>query len=161
MPPIKYSVAWRKNDARLVTGAKAFWAELGFSQNLVEGREKELCAVAEIDGRVIGVTTVVLSDSNPLKCYLGFLRCAVSPDFRKHYLATFLTRNSLTIMEYWSLEHPDQKLQGLGFMVEADELGSKAIYPQWADWNTHYNLIGYTPHGAQMRLAWFRHAQLA
>jgi hypothetical protein len=160
MAAIDYLTAWRRADADLIADAKAFWKGLGLTAEAAERRAPQLCAVARADRKVIGVTTVTLMDHTPLKSRLAFLRCAVAPEFRKHYLATFLTRNTLTIMEGWSLENPQEKLQGLGFIIEANELGSKAVYPQWADWNTHYNLIGFTDRGDQIRLAWFRHARL-
>jgi hypothetical protein len=160
MSEIHYSVAWRRDDAELAAGALAFWKSIGLPANLAQERVPELCNVARMDGRVVGVTTVSLSDYVPVKCRIAMLRCAVAPEFRKHYLATYLTRDTLTIMEAWSLENPQEHLQGVGFAIQAEALGSKAVHPLWADWNTHYNLIGYTPSGEQMRLAWFRHAKL-
>lgn len=161
MAEITYATAWRRDDWKLTADAKVFWTELGLlNADERERRANELCQVAYAEGKVIGVTTVTLTDYAPLRCRVAFLRCAVATEFRKHYLATFLTRNTLTVMEGWALDNPQEKLQGLGFIVQANELGSKAVFPQWADWNTHYNLVGYTPRGEQVRLAWFRHARL-
>ncbi|HEX6861001.1 MAG TPA: hypothetical protein VF138_12485 [Caulobacteraceae bacterium] len=161
MAEIRYSIAWQRNDSRAIAGAKVFWRNLGLDAETIEKRVPELCNVAWSGDKVIGVTTVKLDEILRVKCRTGFLRCAVAPEYRKHYLATFLTRDSLTILEYWSLDNPQARLQGLAFIIEAAELGSKAVFPMWADWNTHYNLIGYTPSDDQIRLAWFRHARLA
>ena len=160
MAEIDYSIAWKRNDSRAIAGAKVFWRGMGLADDAIDKRVPELCNVAWSGGKVIGVTTVRLDDAPPVKCRVGFLRCAVAAQLRKHYLATFLTRDSLTILEHWSLENPREKVQGLAFIIEANELGPKAVYPMWADWNTHYNLIGHTPRDEQIRLAWFRHARL-
>ena len=160
MAEIEYSIAWKRDDSRVIAGAKVFWRTMGLADEVMDKRVPELCNVAWADGKVIGVTTVKPGDAPPVKSRVGFLRCAVAPAFRKHYLATFLTRDSLTILEHWSLENPQARVQGLAFIIEATELGPKAVFPMWADWNTHYNLIGHTPGDEQIRLAWFRHARL-
>ncbi|HEX5775879.1 MAG TPA: hypothetical protein VFX95_04275 [Caulobacteraceae bacterium] len=160
MAEIEYSIAWKRNDPRVIAGATVFWRGLGLSDEIIKERVPELCNVAWSGGKVVGVTTVKLGDAPPVKCRVGFLRCAVASEFRKHYLATFLTRDSLTILEHWSLENPRARVQGLAFIIEAIELGSKAVFPMWADWNLHYNLIGHTSRDEQIRLAWFRHARL-
>ena len=160
MSEIRYAIAWKRNDPALAAAAKTFWQSLGLVAGNLDERAAQLCNVALVGDRVVGVTTVSLDHAPKVKCRIGFLRCAVAPEFRKHYLATFLTRDSLTILEHWSLENPQEAVQGLAFVVQADQLGSKAVFPMWADWNTHYNLIGYTPREEQIRLAWFRHARL-
>ncbi len=160
MAEIEYAIAWKRNDSRQIAGAQVFWRGLGLTDEAMDLRAPELCNVAWSDNKVIGLTTVKLADAPRVKSRVGFLRCAVAPEYRKHHLATFLTRDSLTILEYWSLENPLARVQGLAFVIEASELGSKAAFPMWADWNTHYSLIGYTPRDEQIRLAWFRHARL-
>lgn len=160
MADISYASVWRLHDPDLEAGVKAFWQDLKLL-NVAERERRagEVCQVAYADGKIIGVTTISLDVFPPLRCRLAFLRCAVSAEFRQHYLATYLTRNSLTVMENWALDNPGEKLQGVAFIIRADELGSKAVYPQWADWNTHYNLVAFSPQGEQLRLAWFRHAR--
>jgi hypothetical protein len=161
MAEITYATAWRRDDWKLESDAKAFWAKLGLvSAEERERRAKELCSVAYAEGEVIGVTTVTLTAYPPLRCRFAFYRCAVAPEYRRHYLATFLTRHTLTTMEQFALDNPHEKLQGLAAILQAHELMSKAIYPQWADWNIHLNLIGYSQRGEQVRVAWFRQAKL-
>lgn len=161
MSEITYVTAWRRDDPKLAEDGKGFWSELGLlTPEERERRATELCSMAYAEGKVIGVTTVALAAFPPLRSRFAFTRCAVAPEFRRHYLATMLTRHSLTTTEAWSLEHPEEKLQGLAIVVQSNELGSKAVYPQWADWNIHLNLAGFTPRGEQIRVAWFRHARL-
>jgi hypothetical protein len=161
MSEIIYATAWRRDDWKLAADAKAFWERLGLiNAEERERRASELCSIAYAEGQVIGVTTVTLNDYAPLKSRFAFFRCAVAPEFRRHYLATFLTRHSLTTTENWALEHPQEKLQGLACILQAHELMSKGVFPQWADWNIHLNLVGFTPRGEQVRVAWFRQAKL-
>ena len=161
MAEITYATAWRRDDWKLESDAKGFWERLGLvSAEERERRAKELCSLAYADGQVIGVTTVTLNDYPPLRARFAFFRCAVAQEYRKHYLATYLTRHTLTTTEQWALENPQEKLQGLGCILQAWELMSKGVYPQWADWNIHLNLVGYTPRGEQVRVAWFRQAKL-
>jgi len=161
MTEITYVTAWLRGDPAQAADAKAFWAE----QDLLSGeaadqRVKELCALAYAGGKVIGVTTVNFMDYPLFKAKFAFYRCAVHPDFRRKYVATFLTRHTLTALEAWSLEHPDAEIQGLAVIFEAWELGPKAVHPHWPDFNIHLNLAGYTAKGDQVRVAWFRHARL-
>ena len=161
MPQIAYATAWDRDDSTHAANAKAFWTGLGLLKPAAaEERVKELCSLAYANGQLVGVTTVVLDFHPPLNSRFAFYRCAVAPDFRRHYLATLLTRHTLTTMEAWSLENPQEEVQGIAAILQARELGSKAVHPQWADYNIHLNLVGFDPHGDQIRVAWFRHARL-
>lgn len=161
MSEITYATAWQRGDWKLAADAKLFWQELGLiSAEERERRAPELCSIAYAGGKVIGVTTVTLTHYAPLRSRFAFFRCAVAPEYRRHYLATFLTRHSLTTMETFALENPGEKLQGLACILQAHELMSKGVYPQWADWNIHLNLVGFTQRGEQVRVAWFRQAKL-
>lgn len=161
MAEITYATAWRRDDWKLGSDAKAFWQRLGLlSPEQASQRVTELCSVAYADGEVVGVTTVTLTPWPPLRARFAFYRCAVAPEFRRHYLATFLTRHTLSTMEAWALENPQEKLLGIAAILQAHELGSKAVYPQWADWNIHLNLVGYSQRGEQVRVAYFRQAKI-
>ena len=161
MSQITYATAWRRDDLRLAADAKAFWTGLGLLQpQAAEQRVKELCSMAYSDGQLVGVTTVLLESFPALGSRFAFYRCAVAPEFRRRYLATLLTRHTLTTMEAWSLENPHENIQGVAAVLQARELGSKAVHPQWADYNIHLNLAGFDQHGDQIRVAWFRHARL-
>ena len=161
MAEIDYVTAWRRADPRYAIDAVAFWTgEMRMPRDAAEQRVSELCSLAYSGGQVAGVTTVAFMDYPILRCRFAFFRCAVSADYRRQYLATFLVRHTLTTMEAWSLDHPEEKLQGIAAIFQAWELGSKAVNPQWADWNIHLNLAGYTNTDEQVRVAWFRHARL-
>ena len=161
MAEITYATAWRRDDWKLESDAKGFWERLGLvSAEERERRAKELCSLAYADGQVIGVTTVTLNDYPPLRARFAFFRCAVAQEYRKHYLATYLTRHTLTTTEQWALENPQEKLLGYGAIIQAPELMRKGLEPIWHDWGTDLVLAGYTQRGEQIRVGWFRHARL-
>ena len=161
MPPIQYVTAWRRDDPKHVADAMAFWSELGMlSAEAAEQRASELCSLAYAAGRLVGLSTVKLQMAEPLRSRLAFYRCAVVPELRRQSLAIMLTRHTLITMEGWSHENPDEKVNGLATVLQADELDEKALNPVWSEHYGNLNLVGHTPAGAQIRLAWFRHARL-
>lgn len=128
-----FKTAWRLNGAQHAADAKAFWLDLNLlNAQEAERRVSELCSMAYADGKLGGVTTVAPAVLPQLRCRLAFYRCAVAPEFRRHYLATMLTRHTLTTMEAWSLENPQEKLLGIAAILQAQELGSKGVTPHWA-----------------------------
>jgi hypothetical protein len=154
MAEIDYVTTWQRSDPKHAADARSFWTSLKLLQpHTIEERLKELCSLAYSGDELVGLTTVNFLEYPLFRAKFAFYRCAVAPDFRRKYLATFLTRHTLTTMEAWSLENPEADIQGIAAIFEAWELGSKAVYPQWADWNIHLNLAGYTQKGEQVRVA--------
>jgi hypothetical protein len=161
MSEIQFFVAWGRDDWKYAADAKAFWEKLGLiSAEERERRVSELCIMAYAEGQVIGLSTVTFAMVPQVRQRFAMYRCAVAPEYRKHDMATFLSTNTRTVMEAWSLDNPSEKVMGLGAIIQAAELRSKGLQPNWPDENLHLNLIGYTQRGEQVRIAWFRHARL-
>jgi hypothetical protein len=161
MAQITYETAWRRNDPRHAAEAVAFWTGLGIlGQEAAEQRAKDLCSIAYAEGQLVGVATVELQYAEPLRSRLAFYRCAVAPAFRRQSLAIMLTRHVIITMEGWSHEHLDERVNGVATVLQGRELDEKSKSPVWAEHYGNLNLVGFTPAGAQIRLAWFRHARL-
>lgn len=155
---IVFRAAWRQNDPVLERDAMAFWKQLNLlpSDASAEDRLKELCAVAYSGETVVGVSTASIHHLSFLRSKLAMYRCAVSPDARSGQVATRITLFSRNVLEQWSLAHPEEKLMGLGAVVQSRllvENQSEAIWP-----DTKFVFVGYTPAGYQMRVLWFAHA---
>ena len=161
MSEVQFAVAWGRDDWKYAADAKAFWEKLGLiSPEERERRVSELCIMAYGEGQLVGLSTVTFAVLPQVRARFAMYRCAVSPDFRKHDLATLLSSNTRTVMEAWSLDNPAEKVLGLGAIIQAAELRAKGLQPNWPDENLHLNLMGYTQRGEQIRIAWFRHARL-
>jgi hypothetical protein len=160
MADIRYVTAWRRDDSRHAADAMAFWRALELPLELAERRVKALCSLAYAGGRAVGLTTIEMTFYPILRARFAFYRCAVAPDFRQHQLATLLTRHTLVTLEGWSLENPQEKIQGLATLLQAHELDAKARNPIWGEYYGNLNLAGYTNSDEQVRVAWFRHARL-
>ena len=55
--------------------------------------------------------------------------------------------------EAWAKEHPEERLGGMGAVIESENLRGWEKRPLWP--TTKLNLIGHTPEGRQLRLYWF------
>ena len=156
-PPI--TPAWRLNDDAFEREAIAFWATLNLLPPGVDPatRVKELVAIARDGGSIAGVATAVIEELRLLRGRFAMVRCAVAPAYRGSRLASELVASSQPILERWSLDNPAERIQGMGIVLEAN-LGDKARQPVWP--RSGLTLIGYTPQGKQIRVAWFGHARV-
>jgi len=59
------------------------------------------------------------------------------------------------ILERWSIANPDEKLAGMGAVIESKELAGREKQPFWP--NTRFGVVGYTADGRQIRVSWFEH----
>jgi GNAT superfamily N-acetyltransferase len=161
MAETAYETAWRRENPKHAADAVTFWTGGGMlPADLAERRAKDLCSMAYADGKLIGVSTVELQMAEPLRSRLAFYRCAVAPEFRRQSLAIMLTRHTIITMEGWSHENPGEKVNGVATVLQGHELDEKALNPVWGEYYGNLNFIGFTPAGAQIRVAWFRHARL-
>ena len=62
------------------------------------------------------------------------------------------------MLERWSLEAPQEKVQGVAAVIQADNFEEMKRRPKWP--GSGLNLVGYTEEGQQIRVAWFDHARL-
>lgn len=153
------SSAWRSNYAKFEKDAIDFWRRMKILPAAVspEARAKELCAVAYDGDTLVGVATAALEELPLLRARFAMFRCAVAPEHRRSHLAYDLTTFTRPLLEKWSLEHPEERVQGMGLIVEG-ELGDRARRPLWPV--TGLNLAGYNAQNKQLRVAWFAHARV-
>lgn len=147
--------AWRLDDPQIERDAVEFWRRLDILPSDVtpEERARELTAVAYKDGRVVGVHTGVISRLEQVRARLAFIRAAVDPEHRRSHVSMALGIYTRDILERWAAEHPEEKLAGLGAVIEGPNLFERAREPVWP--HTRYILAGHLPDGRQLRISWF------
>lgn len=152
--------AWRLDDAAIAADAVAFWTRLNLLPPEVrpEQRAKELVAVAYKDGRIAGVCTAQLARLEQVRARLAMIRSATDPDYRRGYSSQALTIYARELLEAWSKAHPEEKVAGMGAVIQSENLRDRGKEPIWP--TTRLTLIGYTPDDNQVRLYWFEHARL-
>ena len=152
--------AWRLRDAEIERDAIDYWTRTGLLPPDVEptDRARELVAVAYSDGRIIGATTATLNQYGPLRARFAFLRGAVDPEFRRRQVGRTLLQFSRPLLEQWSAEHPEEKVLGLGSIVEGAEFAALRQFPVSPD--GQLVLVGYLDDGRQIRVSWFAHARV-
>lgn len=152
--------AWRLDDARIEADAIAFWRRLDILPPDVtpEQRAKELGAVAYKDGRLVGVTTASLGRLEIVRARLAMLRGAVDPDHRRSHVAMALAVYTRELIQRWSKEHPEEKVAGLGAIIESPDLLARQREPFWP--TTRFGVVGYRADGRQIRVSWFEDFRL-
>lgn len=159
-PGYQLRPAWRLADSAIERDAIAFWDRLAILPAGVRPgeRARELVAVAYQGDRLVGVTTAAPGRIEALRGRFAMLRGAVDPAHRRSRLGFDLLLFSRELLERWSHEHPEEKLLGLGAVIESPDLAERARQPFWPQ--TRLGLVGYTPEGRQIRVVWFAHARL-
>lgn len=163
LPPIpsdlnvEWRVGWRLADPVLEADAQAFWARNGLltaAMSIERTNEINLCAY--VDGQLAGLSSARLRDIGFLRSRMAMHRVAVEPGHQRLHLSSWLTVKSIEALEAWSLAHPEEKVMGVGAVIQA------AL--DWSDrplWRTGLDLAGYTAENQQFRVAWFRHAVIS
>jgi hypothetical protein len=159
-PGFEFRPAWRLNDPQIEKDAVDFWNRLGILPRNVtpEERARELIAVAYRDGRIVGVHTAKLGRLDQVRARLAMLRSAVDPDCRRTRVSFALTLYTRALLERWSKEHPEERLGGLGAILESRELAGRGNQPYWP--TTRFILAGFMPDGRQLRVSWFEDFRL-
>jgi GNAT superfamily N-acetyltransferase len=155
-PGIEIRVSWRAGNSEIEQDAVAFWQRLG---NLPAGaqpeaRAKEIVVAAYHDGRMIGVTTAEVGILPRLRTRLAMLRGSVDPDYRRTHVGLAMFPRALATLESWAAANPDERVTGVGGILEAPELAAFQRRPHWPE--SRFHLIGFTPDGRQIRVRWFR-----
>lgn len=157
---MEYAWVWRKAEPKVVEQAVALWTSLGALPPGVDPfeRARELCAVAYMDGEMVGVATVDVRHSPLVGAKIGFMRALVAPQARRHRVAWDLVVQAYKDLEAWAAENPDEKMMGMGVVIQSRALAEFSRQPVWPQ--TGLTVIGYTKTGQQIRVAWFKHALL-
>jgi hypothetical protein len=152
--------AWRRDNRQFESDAIDFWNRLGILPSDVspEERAKELAAVAYKDGRMVAVTTIRLAQVKQVRARLGMLRAATDPEHRRGHAAQALSVFTRAILERWAMEHPEEKVAGMGAVIQSEGLRGREKEPVWP--TTLLTLIGWTGKDQQLRVTWFEDARL-
>jgi len=152
--------AWRRDNKQFEQDAVDFWRRLGLLPADVdpEARARELAAVAYKDGRLVAVTTLAIGRLEQVRARIAMLRAATDPEHRRGHAANALAIYTREIIERWAGEHPDEKIGGMGAVIESPNLRGWEKQPLWP--TTQLSLIGHTRDGRQIRLYWFRNFRL-
>jgi hypothetical protein len=155
IPGFELRPAWRRNDAQIEADAVAFWKRLNILPSSVtpEQRAKELIAVVYKDGQIVGVHTAAIERLEQVRTRLAMLRSAVDPAYRRTHVSMALTLYSRALLEQWSRENPQERLGGLGAIIESEQLAERGKEPWWPQ--TRFILAGFLPDGRQLRISWF------
>lgn len=152
--------AWRLGDPALEADAIAFWERLGLLPPDVSpaARAKELVALAYRGGAVAGVMTAKVQQVDAVRARLAMIRAAVDPAQRQTHVVMALVLFARQTLADWSRDHPEEKLAGLGAVLESRELEARQRQAFWPQ--SKLGLAGYTADGRQFRISWFEDFEL-
>lgn len=151
---------WHNHDAAAERDVLAFWREGRLlSQNVdLASRLNELCVIAYAGNKVVAVNTAVLTWLDRVRARIAMVRLAVAADYRQGHLATEVLAMAKPLLEEWANAHPEEKLMGIGCVVQTRAIGAKLDEAVWP--RTGLAVIDHNEKGDQLRLAWFANARI-
>jgi hypothetical protein len=157
---VEFRFGWRRDDARIEADAIAFWARLGILPSGVDpaDRAKDVILAVYKGERMVAVATAELGILPQVRARLAMLRGAVDPEFRRSHIGVAMLARARATLQSWAAAHPDERLAGLGAIVESRELGPRARQPYAP--LSGFGVIGFTPDGRQIRVSWFEDFRL-
>jgi hypothetical protein len=157
---LRLADAWDRGDFALETAALAFWRGTDLLPATVDqqARARQLSAVAFLGDDVIGVSTLVIRMIPQVRAKLAMFRCAVAPQHRRLGVAAMLAVRSRDLVEVWARGRPEHELKGMGCVVQGAELAEKKTQAVWP--LSGLALVGYNNRGEQIRVVWFKNAQV-
>lgn len=152
---IDLRAVWRVTTPAIEADAIAFWQRLSLLPPDVDPakRAKELAAVAYRDGELVGVMTAALQQVDAVRARLAMIRAAVDPAHRQTHVVMALLLCARATIERWSYTHPEEKVAGLGAILQSRDLVERQRQPFWPQ--SRLGLAGYTADGSQFRISWF------
>jgi hypothetical protein len=159
-PDIDFRPAWLLGDPVIEADAIAFWKRLGILPVKVtpEQRARELVLVAYRGGRIVGLVTAELGVLPQVRARMAMLRGAVDPELRRSHVGYKMLLAAPRLLETWSAENPHERLAGIGGILESEQLRAAQSQPYWPI--SRFGLVGFTPDGRQIRVAWFEDFRL-
>lgn len=158
--PVQYHAVWPECPPDWQDRVREFWRSQGLLTDEAEiGRRlRQICCLASLSDRLVGVSTARLALIPQLRASFFFFRCAVLPEFRQQGVARALAVRCRDTLSDWSRRNPEAHACGMATVVESPLLSEFAKLPQWPA--SGLSLIGYTEQGQQLRIVWFEHARL-
>lgn len=160
MGEVVYKTVWQDVDMTTRDDAIGFWRRLSILPRKVDERARanQLCVMAYEDGVVMGVSTILIRQMPMVRQRFAMFRCAVDPTLRRAGLAGQLAARCRDVLEAWSAANPQQRVMGMGCVVQGAELEAKKTQPYWP--LSRMALAGYNDRGEQIRLVWFSHVSV-
>ena len=156
-PDVEVRPGWRLHDAQLEADAVAFWTRMGLLAPDVSPHQRagEIIGGAYQDGRFLGVATGMVERLEFLRARFVLLRVAVDRGARGNHVGTALAAFAYKYLETWAAEHREEKIAGIAAVIQTQEYAKILKVPYWPP--SRLGLVGFTPEGRQVRVAWFEH----
>jgi hypothetical protein len=149
---------WKSSDASIQRDVLKFWREENLIPEIADAakRLKNVCVVAYDGPRIVGALEARVRHLDIVRSTIAMLALAVKADHRTQTLVNDIILLGRDLLEQWSAENPHEKLMGIGRIVPSRNTDERKRRPVWEP--TNLTLVGFTPKGAQIRIAWFKHA---
>jgi ferredoxin-fold anticodon binding domain-containing protein len=149
---------WKSADATIQRDVLKFWREENLIPEIADAaqRLKNICVVAYDGARIVAALEAKVRRLEMVRSNIAMLGLAVAQERRNHKLASDIVLFGRDVLEKWSSENLDEKLMGIGRIVPTRTEDERLRNPIWEP--SKLTLIGFTPKGAQVRVAWFKHA---
>lgn len=161
-PPadIELRPAWQRHDAGIEKDAAAYWRRLGnLPRDVIpEQRAREAVVAAYRDGRIVGMITADVGVLPQVRARIAMLRASVEPELRRSHVGIAAMLEARALLESWSAANPNERLAGIGGIVESPDLLVAQRQPYWP-W-PRMGVVGFTADGRQVRVSWFRDFRL-
>lgn len=163
MSDLTYLPAWRLGDPKVEADAKELWEQLKMlpKPDKMESRLKELVATAYLDDRIVALESASVTYVKELKARIAVYRLCVAPEARRQLVSRYLGVYCRDLLEKWSLDNPEEKVLGVGAIIQAQEYAERQRQPVWSEMGLNLNLAFYLANrDEQFRVSWFKHARL-
>lgn len=164
---VEFRFVWPDPPAAVRADVIALWHRLDALPPRVDTdrRAGEVCVVGYKDGALVAICSTELTMAPRLAQRFAMIRVLVAPEHRSFHMMWALIRVVYDCLSAWSLRTPQEKIMGLGAIIQAPSLGPLARRPAWPihpgdPMNSGLVLIGHTERGEQIRVAWFDHARV-
>ena len=152
---------WKSSDATIQRDVLKFWREENLIPEIADAarRLKNICVVAYDDTRIVAALEARVRHLEIVRATIAMLALAVKADHRTQTLVNDIILLGRDLLEQWSAENPQEKVMGIGRIVPSRAADERMRNPIWEP--SKLTLIGFTPKGAQVRVAWFKHATVS
>ena len=149
---------WKSADASIQRDVLKFWREENLIPEIADAakRLKNVCVVAYDDTRIVAALEARVRYLEIVRATIAMLALAVKSEARTEKLVNDIILLGRDLLEQWAAENPQEKVMGIGRIVPSRNSDERKRIPIWEP--SKLTLVGFTPKGAQIRVAWFKHA---
>ncbi|MAV51030.1 MAG: hypothetical protein CME93_08760 [Hyphomonadaceae bacterium] len=154
---IETHFVWQQRSDELDLRIKDHWSrnELLKSPEKFEEMIGNVCVVAQVDNKIIGLNSVIIRPM--LRSDLNFAVLNFSTDSEHQNADTLrMMRETLWFgLSSWSKDNPDERLMGYAYSMQKPD----ALHQNTAVRENRDSLIGFTKTGHPILINWFEHAR--